>query len=285
MRYHEFLQATAELRVAIKNWCSQSKAVIITHFVNFLVYGSFHLPCTPSCCACDESRHSMANIYYAACKIQGFFKWRPQGIVQCFPCWTTAHRWKLSVLSFGWWLQGFWWCRGTLINPVIDRHISCVKDHHKSLPREKQITGWTRQLLVPTTEVWLPEAILDLCFCHSCECVANNTERLHKLLRPYENATAKPSYALTNYWLWLLLFYYFTAQGFSKLAFGELKAAVKHILCMEDFLLICQCFNCISHQHTLQWSLFSFQDFLWNCELLRTCLGCCGLGRAPQLCW
>lgn len=231
MRHGEFLQATAELRFAIKKRCSRSKAVVITHgdFVNFLAYGSFHLPCTPNCWACDESGHGTASIYYAARKMQGFFKRRPQGVAQCFPCWNPAHGWKLSVLSLGWRLQGFWWCGGMLINPVIDGRISCVKDHHKSLPREKQITGWTRQLSVPTAEVWLPEAILDLCFCHPCECVANNTEWLRKLLHPYENATAKLSYVLINCWLWLLLFNYFTAQGFSKLPFGELRAAVKHI--------------------------------------------------------
>lgn len=39
-------------------------------------------------------------------------------------------------------------------------------------------------------------------------------------------------------------------------------------------------FNYISHEHTLLWSLFSSQDFSWNCGLLRMCLGCCRLGRS-----
>lgn len=46
MGYDEFLWATTELRVGIRNWCSRSRAVVFTHgnFPNFLVYGSFHLP-------------------------------------------------------------------------------------------------------------------------------------------------------------------------------------------------------------------------------------------------
>lgn len=41
-------------------------------------------------------------------------------------------------------------------------------------------------------------------------------------------------------------------------------------------------FNCISHAHTILWSLFSSQDFLWNCGLLRMCLGCCRPGKSPR---
>lgn len=149
------------------------------------------------------------------------------------------HGWKLCVPSLGWWLWGFWRRGGTLINPVIDGHISYVENCHKSLPTETQMTGWTCQLSVLMAEVWLPEAILDLCFSHSYECVAHHTEWLCKLLHPYENATANLSYILINCWFWLLLFYYFTTPGFSKLAFGELRAGVKHILCMEGFLLTC----------------------------------------------
>lgn len=95
-----------------------------------------------------------------------------------------------------WWLQGFWWCGGMLISPVIGGHISGVKDHHKSLPREKEITGWT-QLLVLTAGVWLTEAILELYFSYSYNCVAI-TKWLCKHLPPCERSTGNLSYVLIN---------------------------------------------------------------------------------------
>lgn len=46
----------------------------------------------------------------------------------------------------------FRWCGGTLIKPIIDGRISYVEDHHKSLAKGKQISGWT-QLSVLIAEV------------------------------------------------------------------------------------------------------------------------------------
>lgn len=112
------------------------------------------------------------------------------------------------------------------------------------------VSFWCRRLRFDDLKLFLIDVFL----------INRSVRRLRNLLQPYENVTANPSYVLINCWVWVLLFYYFTARNFSKLAFGEVRAGIKHTLGMEGSILYIN-FNCISCEHSAM-ELISTTGFL-----------------------